>query len=138
MDSAATQAGLVDKVRQLIAESLAIDADRVGPNANLMDDLGADSLDFLDIVFKIERAYGIQITRGELERAARGDMAEDVFAPDGVISEAGLARLRALMPEALERIVPGLRPAEILGLFTVQTFVHMVERKAERNDSPGP
>ena len=65
-----------------------------------MDELGAESLDFLDIVFKLERAFDIQITRGEMERAARGTMSEEEFAPKGVISEAGLASLRELMPEA--------------------------------------
>jgi len=129
MNSPQAPTSIEQNVSRLIAESLAIDAARVGPNANLMDDLGADSLDFLDIVFKIERAYGIQITRGELEQAARGDMSEDAFAPNGVISDAGLARLRELMPEARDKIGPGLRPVEILGLFTVQTFVHMVTRK---------
>jgi hypothetical protein len=94
-----------------------------------MEDLGAESLDFLDIVFKLERAFNIQITRGEMERAARGDMTEEEFAPGGVISEAGLVRLRELIPEAGERIQPGLHPAQILGLFTVQTFVNLITGK---------
>jgi len=64
-----------------------------------------------------------------MERAARGDMSEDEFAPNGVISDAGLTRLRELMPEARERIGPGLRPVQILGLFSVQTFVNLVEAK---------
>ena len=118
-----------ETVRKLIAEALATDPSRVQPTSNLMEDLGAESLDFLDIVFKRERAFDIQITRGEMERAARGDMSEDDFAPNGVLSEAGLARLRELMPESSHRIKPGLRPAQILGLFSVQTFVHLVEAK---------
>ena len=60
---------------------------------------------------------------------ARGDMSEDEFAPGGVISEAGLARLRELMPEARDRIMPGLRPRAILGLFSVQTFATIVRAK---------
>ncbi len=118
-----------DQVRALIAEALATDPARVRLDSILMDDLGAESLDFLDIVFKLERAFDIQITRGEMERAARGDMSDDEFAPNGVISAAGLERLRALMPEARDRIQPGLRPVQILGLFSVQTFVNLVEAK---------
>jgi hypothetical protein len=95
----------------------------------LMADLGAESLDFLDIVFKLEREFHIQITRGEMERAARGDMTDEEFAPAGVISERGLLRLRELMPEAAGRIQPGLRPAQILSLFSVQTFVNLVRAK---------
>jgi acyl carrier protein len=115
------------RVRALVAEALAAPVETVKLETNLMEELGAESLDFLDIVFKLERAFDIQITRGEMERAARGDMSEEEFAPNGVISEAGLVRLRELMPEARERIRPGLRPVQILGLFSVQTFVNLVE-----------
>jgi acyl carrier protein len=118
-----------EKVRTLIAEALAASPERVTLDSNLMEELGAESLDFLDIVFKLERAFDIQITRGEMERAARGDMSEDEFAPNGVLSEAGLARLRELMPEASGRIHAGLRPAQILGLFSVRTFANLVIAK---------
>ena len=120
-----------DTVRAIVAEALAADVSKVRLDSNLMEDLGAESLDFLDIVFKLERAFDIQITRGEMERAARGDMTDEEFAPSGVVSEAGLARLRQLMPEASERIKPGLRPVQILGLFTVQTFVNLAVGKRE-------
>ena len=116
-------------VREIIAESLAIAVETVDPYASLMNSLGGESLDFLDIVFKLERLYDIQITRGELEKAARGDMSEEEFAPNGVISEVGLSRLRELMPEAAENIKTGLRPVQILTLFTVQTLVQLVQNK---------
>src|SRR5262249_60298443 len=104
---------------------------RVQLDSILMEDLGAESLDFLDIVFKLERAFDIQITRGEMESAARGDMSEEEFAPNGVLSPAGLGRLRERMPEARDRIQPGLQPVQILGLFSVQTFVNLVEAKRQ-------
>jgi acyl carrier protein len=122
---------VVQVVREVIAKALARDVSEVQPEHNLMEDLGAESLDFLDIVFKLERAFGIQITRGEMERAARGDMSDEEFAPAGVISEAGLARLRELMPEAADRIKPGLRPVQILALFSVRTFVNLAEAKRQ-------
>ena len=77
---------LEEKIRQIIAESLGRDLALVTLEASLSDELGAESLDFLDIVFKIERAFDVQITRGEMERAARGDMTDEAFAPGGVIS----------------------------------------------------
>jgi acyl carrier protein len=116
-------------VREIVAGALARDVATVALTSNLMDDLGAESLDFLDIVFQVEQRFSIQITRGEMESAARGDMSADEFAPKGVISDAGLARLRELMPEAGDRIKPGLRPAQILSLFSVQTFVNIVNGK---------
>lgn len=118
-------------VRKSVAESLAVELDTVQLDSNLMSDLGADSLAFLDIVFRLEQEFDIQITRSEMERAARGDMSEEEFAPDGVLSEAGLARLRTLMPEAADKIKPGLRPGQILTLFTVRTFLTMTESKLQ-------
>ncbi|MBI5548565.1 MAG: acyl carrier protein [Deltaproteobacteria bacterium] len=129
MSEAAADQSVERVVREIVAESLTRPLDEVLPTSNLMTDLGAESLDFLDIVFRIERAFEVQITRGEMERAARGDMSEEEFAPAGVISEKGLARLRELMPEARDRIVPGLRPTQILTLFTVQTFVNLAAGK---------
>ena len=120
---------LEEKVRQIIAESLGRDLALVTLEASLSDELGAESLDFLDIVFKLEHEFHIQITRGEMERAARGEMSDEEFAPGGVVSEQGLARLRELMPEAAARIHPGLRPIQILSLFSVQTFVNLVRAK---------
>lgn len=122
------RAALVDAVREVAAEAIGIEAEAVGAESNLYD-LGAQSLEFLDIVFKLEQRYDVEITRGELERAARGDMDDEAFAPDGVISEVGLARLRELMPESSARIVPGLRVSQILSLFSVETFTRIVERK---------
>ncbi|MBK9035401.1 MAG: acyl carrier protein [Myxococcales bacterium] len=127
--AATTDASVEDRVRAIIATSLGKDPDQVELAAALMEDLGAESLDMLDIVFGIEREFGIEITRGEMERAARGDMTDDEFAPGGVISDAGLTRLRELMPEAAHRITAGLRAREILALFTVQTFANMVHGK---------
>jgi acyl carrier protein len=117
--------------RVIVAESLGKPLTDVKLSSVLMADLHAESLDFLDIVFRIERDFKIEITRGEMERASRGDMTQEEFAPDGVISDAGLARLRELMPEAADRIVPGLRPSTILTLFSVQTFANMVIGKRD-------
>ena len=116
-------------VREIVAEALTRKPDTVRLDSNLMSDLGAESLDFLDIVFKLEQHFSIQITRGEMERAARGDMSAEEFAPKGIISAQGLARLKELMPEAAPRIKEGLRPAQILSLFSVQTFVNIVNGK---------
>jgi acyl carrier protein len=128
MSAAAADHDIGDIVCRVVAEALGRDVE-VRVTSNLMGDLGAESLDFLDIVFKLEQTFGIQITRGEMERAARGDMSDEEFAPGGVISDAGLQRLRELMPEAADRITPGLRPMQILSLFSVQTFVNIVNAK---------
>ena len=128
---AISPAELDERIRRIVAESLGRDLALVTLQASLTDDLGAESLDFLDIVFKIERAFEVQITRGEMERAARGDMTDEAFAPGGLISAEGLERLRALMPEASDRIKPGLRTVQILTLFTPRTFASIVAAKRQ-------
>ncbi|HWO20027.1 MAG TPA: acyl carrier protein [Kofleriaceae bacterium] len=126
-----SNAEIEEAVRKIVAEALGRKLDEVKLDSVLMAELGAESLDFLDIVFRIERDFSIEITRGEMEQASRGDMTQEEFAPGGVISEAGLARLRELMPEAGDRIKPGLRPSLILTLFSVQTFANMVIGKRD-------
>jgi acyl carrier protein len=126
-----SNAEIEEATRVIVAESLGRKLDEVRLDSVLMADLNAESLDFLDIVFRLERDFSIEITRGEMERASRGDMSPEEFAPAGVISDAGLARLRELMPEARDRIQPGLRPSTILTLFSVRTFANMVIGKRD-------
>jgi acyl carrier protein len=126
-----SNAAIAEHVRVIVAEALGRPLAEVALTSVLMADLGAESLDFLDIVFRIERDFGIEITRGEMERASRGDMTPEEFAPGGLISDAGLVRLRELMPEAADRIAHGLRPSTILTLFSVQTFANMVIGKRD-------
>jgi acyl carrier protein len=120
---------VVERTCAIVAEALGRRREEVRVDSCLMEELGAESLDFLDIVFRLEESFGITISRGEIERGARGEMSDEEFAPGGVISERGLERLRLLLPEAAPRIAPGLRARQILGLFTVETFVKIVEGK---------
>jgi acyl carrier protein len=124
--AAPIDAELAATVCDLFAATLGRPREQVTIESNVFGDLGADSLDLLDLVFALEGAFGVEITRGALEQAARGDMSDEQFAPDGVISDAGLERLRALLPESAARIEPGLLPRQIPGLFTVGTFARIV------------
>jgi acyl carrier protein len=123
------RAEIEEKVRLLVAEAVGRPPAAVSLDASLVEDLGADSLALLDLVFMLERAFNIQITRGEIEQTARGDLSDEEFAPGGVISETGLTRLRSLMPEAETRIRPGLRQGQILELFSARTFASIVLAK---------
>ena len=131
MNTTMTNSDIEALTCRIVAESLGRPESDVKLSSVLMADLGAESLDFLDIVFRLEREFGIQITRGEMEKASRGEMSQEEFAPGGVLSEQGLARLKELMPEAADRIKPGLRPNMILTLFSVQTFANMVIGKRD-------
>ena len=117
---------LFAKVRGCVADVLAIDGTKIVPGASLIDDLGAESLDFLDLVFRLETDYGIKIPRDGLLLAVRDGLA-DGFEQNGVLSDDALARLRLLMPEVPPaRIGRGLKTHQIPSLFTAETFVRLV------------
>jgi acyl carrier protein len=83
-----------DGVVQMIAEALVRDVAEVTLESRLIDDLDAESIDFLDIVFRLEQRFGIEIPRGKIVEDARGTLSEDEFARDGYLTAEGLARLR--------------------------------------------
>src|SRR4026208_1430373 len=94
-----TKEEIYGKVAATLVEALNVDEDQVKPDATLQGDLGAESIDFLDIVFRLEREFNIKIPRGELfpESIFQGD---PEFVQDGRVTEMGLAELKARMPFA--------------------------------------
>src|ERR1700693_5427946 len=93
-------AGEIDvRVARVLAETLNADEGDVTPGATLQGDLGAESIDFLDIVFRLEREFGVRIPPDELfpDSILKGDPA---FVQDGRVTDQGLAELRSCMPHA--------------------------------------
>ena len=88
-----------EKVRETLVDALGVDDDEVTPQATLIGDLGAESIDFLDIVFRLEKNFDIKIPRGELF-PENLTSAESGFVADGVVTAAGLDELRKRMPHA--------------------------------------
>ncbi len=124
-------------VIKIIAESLYLEPENVKTSSNLMLDLGAESIDFLDIIFRLEKAYNIKIPRGEIEKKTKQDLTEEEFAIAGVLQPKGLARLADVMPEIDSKLIKeGLKLRDIPRLYTVGTFVKLVENHlAERTDA---
>jgi acyl carrier protein len=117
------------KVSATLVEALNVDEEDVKPDSTLQGDLGAESIDFLDIVFRLEREFGIKIPRGELfpESIFQGD---PEFVQDGRVTEKGLDELRMRMPFAdfsdFERDPSVTR---ISDLFTVELITRYIEGK---------
>lgn len=115
------------KVREIIADVLVIDEDDVSLSSRLISDLGAESIDFLDLVFQLEKEFGIKIPRGQLEKNARGDLAEDEFEKGGVLTEKGMVALRSYLNEVpAEHFKESMKVNEIPTLFTVETFCKLI------------
>ena len=115
------------KVAEIVADVLAVDESEISPESSLMSDLGAESIDFLDLIFRLERGFSIKIPRGQIEKEARGNLSDAEFEKDGVISPAGIAALKHFLSEVPEaRFKPNLKVNEIPTLFTVTTLCKLV------------
>lgn len=86
------------KVQSALEDALGVDDDEVTMEATLVGDLGAESIDFLDIVFKLEKAFDIQIPREEL--SPEDILTNSQYVQDGVVTADGLAELKKRMPWA--------------------------------------
>ncbi len=117
-----------EKVRESLVEALGVDDDEVKPEATLVVDLGAESIDFLDIVFRLEKSFDIKIPRGEL-------FPEDIltntdYVADGRINAEGLTELKKRMPFAdLSKFEENPVVQEFATSLTVQDMCNYVESK---------
>jgi acyl carrier protein len=122
-----------DRICNVLERSLAIDPESITRETNLMRDLGAESIDLLDVMYHLEHEFNIMLPRGEIERRTRGEMTPEEFAPDGILSPSALARLHVIMPEVPEtELKPGLKVREIPRLMTVATLERLVNEEVER------
>jgi acyl carrier protein len=127
---------IYSKVSATLVEALNVDEEEIKPTSTLQGDLGAESIDFLDIVFRLEREFGIKIPRGELfpESIFQGD---PEFVQNGKVTAKGLAELRARMPYAdLSEFEADPEVNHIGDLFTVDMITRYIQTKlAEPSDN---
>ena len=114
-------------VSATIADALGCDLEEVKPDASLIDDLNAESIDFLDMVFRLERAFKIKIPRGKIVENARGTLTEVEFEHNGIVTDVGLVQLRAYLAEVPPaRFRTPTKVKDIPRLFTTETFCKLV------------
>lgn len=132
-----TRDDIFEKVRDAFVEALGVEEDEVEPESKVFDDLGAESLDLLEIVYLLEHAFQIKIPRDGIREASKEGIDPSEYEVDGVLTDKALAKLREVMPEVEEgEIEPGLTANDIPRLFRVQTFVNLVERLLEEKGTP--
>src|SRR4051812_3001870 len=133
-----TQDEIYSKVSATLVEALNVDEEEIKPTATLQGDLGAESIDFLDIVFRLEREFGIKIPRNELfpDSIFQGDPG---LVSDGRVTERGMAELRARMPYAdLSRFDHDRRLVAVPDLFTVGLITRYIAWKLCPGAGAGP
>ncbi len=124
----ATKTDIFSKVQEALVDALGVDEEEVTPEATLQGDLGAESIDFLDIVFRLEKAFDIKIERGELFPEDILNNAE--FVEDGKVNAAGLAKLKERMPFAdLSNFEADPNVLNLSKQLTVQDMCNFVEHK---------
>ena len=121
-------------VQEAVANALGVDDDEAAPDATLMDDLGAESIDLLDILFRIERATGIKIEAGDLAEYVQGGIPDEEFGDEqDVITAKGLAQLKKVMPQLDVAALAGKLPAtQVMSHFTVANLAALVAGRAGR------
>ncbi|HEY7157974.1 MAG TPA: acyl carrier protein [Gemmataceae bacterium] len=130
-----TQDEIYSKVSATLVEALNVDEEDIKPTSTLQGDLGAESIDFLDIVFRLEREFGIKIPRGELfpEAIFQGD---PELVQDGRVTPKGLDELRAKMPFAdLRKFEEDPEVGNLSNLFTVDLIARYIQGKLENGSN---
>ena len=125
---AMSEAEVFGKVRDALVEALGLDEDEVTPEAKLSADLGAESIDFLDITFRLEKAFSIKIPRGDL--VPDNLLNDPRYVKDGKLTDKGMEEFKARMPHAdLSEFEQDPDVGKIMDLFSVQTIVNYVTGK---------
>jgi acyl carrier protein len=120
---------ILEQVKTVMVDALGVDDEEVTPEATLMGDLGAESIDFLDIVFRLEKAFGIKIAREELF-PAEALINNPEFINNGKLTEKGIAELKARMPHTdVSEFAKNPELSKLPDLFTVGMIVNYVESK---------
>ena len=123
-----TKDDISEKIKNSLMDALGVDDDEVVPEATLSGDLGAESIDFLDIVFRLEKAFDIKIPRGEL--FPENLLTDANFVADGKFTEAGMNELRERMAFAdLDEFAENPEVSKFGDLFTVKMISNYIESK---------
>jgi len=127
-----TEEEIIAGVRECIGETLSIPLEEVGLDDKLIDDLGADSLDLLDLSFQMQQRFHVTISPRDLERRTQEKLGEAPVAVDGVYSPEAMNEFRANMPEIpIEELRDGLAVADLPRCFRTSTMVRLVTRLLE-------
>lgn len=125
-----TEHEVFEKLLPLIREVTGARPEQISMDSGLMEDLGAESLDLLDLSFLIEETFGITIEADEFERQARERIPGGVYERDGDLTEEALEELKKALPEVpSEKLRPGLKRIEVPSVLNVAVFVHLIQRK---------
>jgi len=125
-----TEQEVFDRLLPLVREVTGAREHQIRMESGLMEDLGAESLDLLDLSFLIEETFGVTIAADEFERQAMARRPAISYERDGMLTEDAIRELREALPEVPpERLQPGMPKAAVPRVLNVAVFVHLIQRK---------
>jgi acyl carrier protein len=126
-----TRDEIFEKVKGVLVDALGVDEDEVTHDATVSGDLGAESIDYLDIQFRIEKAFNIKIPKGELFPENIGDLMKDpAYVQDNKVTPAGLAKMKEQMPHMdFSSVQSDPDVTKMTNLIKVDTIVNYLDRK---------
>jgi len=123
---------ILAEVVEIVANITMMDTSEIKPTSSLIDELGMESIDFLDLTFKIEQAFNIEIPRVNPIQRISNLIGPDTLMLDDKLTEEGVKLIKMIFPETDQsKIFVGMSAEEIPSLITVQSYVNVVKRGLE-------
>ncbi len=120
------------RVKEILGELLSIEGDRISPNSSLIDDLGMESIDFLDLAIRLEENFHAPIPRRPPLQRMIAAFGRERFVQEGKLTQTGVRLLKLALPKvAQSRIYEGMAESDTPSLITPQTYVDVVKRGIE-------
>ena len=120
---------VVERIKTCVAEVLAVDPGDIGTQSRLIDDLGADSLDLVELMYLMEQAFGLRLSKNDLSLSAQLGMSEEEVHVDEVLTTKALELLRRRFAHAADLLVEGVTRNQLASLLTVEEIARVIEKK---------
>jgi acyl carrier protein len=131
-----TEQEVFQRLVPLVQEVTGAREEQVRMESGLVEDLGAESLDLLDMSFLIEEEFGVTLGADEFERQARARIPGGVYERNGLLTEEAIEQLRKALPEVPpEKLQPGLAKVALPQVLNVAVFVHLIQRKLAEQEA---
>lgn len=121
----------LEQVKSCLAEVLALKPSEIDDNASLIQDLGADSLDLVELMFVLERSFGVRLTQDDLRLTRQLGLSEDQIHVEEVLTPVARERLLELFPDAKELLVEGVTRRQLAALLTVRQVARNIDEKRQ-------
>lgn len=124
-----TRSDTIERVKSCLAEVLALDSATISADASLIDDLGADSLDLVELMFVLERGFGVRLTQDDLRLTRQLGLSDEEIHENEVLTPLAIERLRERFPDSAALLVPGVTRHQLAALLTARQIAASIDAK---------